>query len=360
MMEFATGRLTLSMGALAANYTLCQQHNSGAPVAAAVKANAYGIGVDQVVAQLRELGCQHFFAATLGEALSVRSLCPDENIQVYALEGCLQPPDVYLQHHIRPVLNTLEQCRVWNAAGQPCVIHIDTGMQRLGLRADEISQLMDLPGLSVALLMTHFACADQPDNPHNARQLSDFVVVHEQLCAHLDQKVPISMTNSAGLMGLVVPEQLARAGIGLYGGNPFSERDNPFHPVAQLQAKVIQIRDVQAGEAIGYGATFAREQPGRIATLGIGYADGVPRLLSNIGQVYFPSGMAPIVGRVSMDLISVDITELHDVATGDWAELFGANILVDDVAEQSQTISYELLVGIGPRVARNYQDALLD
>ncbi len=351
-------RLTVSLGAIAENYRICQQHCQGT-VSAVVKANGYGLGAIPIARHLAQQGCRHFFVACFSEAAALRQALPDHQLSVYVLEGLLDEPQVYLDLHITPVLNTLEQTHRWQATGQPWVVHVDTGMQRLGLQPQQLVQALGELKPSINLLMTHLACADEPDRPANQAQLRAFDDLRSRVEAQLGESVLISIGNTAGLMAVTHADQLSRAGIGLYGGNPFTEADNPFHPVAQLQGQVLQVRQLEPGAPVGYGGTYVADSRRLLATVGLGYADGVPRLLGNLGRVWCNGGYAPIVGRVSMDLLSVDITDLPEVSPGDWVEVFGPHVSVDEVAEHAQTISYEVLTGMGQRVERHYQQALL-
>ncbi|MYG13546.1 MAG: alanine racemase [Gammaproteobacteria bacterium] len=208
-----------------------------------------------------------------------------------------------------------------------------------------------LGGVEVGLLVTHLACADVPEHPLNALQAERIGRLRERFPG-----VRLSIGNSAGILnGAGFGCDLARPGIGLYGGNPWAERPNPMQPVATLEAQVVQVRTVGAGEAIGYGASWTAERPTAVAVLGIGYADGLPRLLSNRGAVAANNRRCPMLGRVSMDLTAIDATGA-DLAVGDWVEAFGPNLPVDEVAAKANTIAYEILTGISPRVERQYEN----
>ena len=227
-------------------------------------------------------------------------------------------------------------------------MHVDTGMNRLGFPVNVRESTFD--GFRVALLMTHLACADDPQHPLNATQLRRFSRVTARFPG-----VATSIGNSAGsLLDARYHGDLARPGIGLYGGNPWSNAPNPGQPAATLEAPVIQVRQVRAGESVGYGATWQGGTPRRLAVLGIGYADGLPRLLSNRGEAVAGGTRCPFVGRVSMDLTVIDVTDAR-VAVGDRVELFGAGLPIDEVAGRADTIAYELLTGISSRVERVYE-----
>ena len=321
-------RLTVDLDALAANY---RAFRARAPdgAAAVVKADAYGLGMQAVATRLAVEGCTSFFVATESEGLALReTLAADCDIFVFSGEVSAAG--------LLPVANQPSQLR----AG-PVALHVDTGMQRLGFAPEDMPDDAD-----VVLLLTHLACADMPDHPLNAVQLERFEAVAARFPG-----VPVSIANSAGILNGV--RGIGRPGIGLYGGNPYSGRDNPMRCVATLEGQVLQVRHVPAGESVGYGASRVVTRDTTLAVVGAGYADGVPRRLSNRGEVAFGGARLPILGRVSMDLTQVDATEVA-IEPGDWVEFFGPTVGVDEVAAWSETIAYEVLTGIGRRVERRY------
>ena len=324
-------RLTVDLDALAANY---RAFRARAPdgVAAVVKADAYGLGMAPVAARLAAEGCTRFFVATEAEGLALReTLAGDCDIYVFSGEASAEG--------LVPVVNQPSQLR-----GGPVAFHVDTGMQRLGFAPEDVP---DHP--EAVLLLTHLACADTPDHPLNAVQLERFEAVAARFPG-----VPVSIANSAGILNGV--RGIGRPGIGLYGGNPYSDRDNPMRTVATLEGQVLQVRRVRAGESLGYGASRVLARDTTVAVVGAGYADGVPRLLSNRGAVAVRGIRLPILGRVSMDLTQVDATDVA-VDRGDWVEFFGPTVGVDEVAAWSDTMAYEVFTGIGRRVARRYRPA---
>ncbi|MXW49762.1 MAG: alanine racemase [Gammaproteobacteria bacterium] len=342
-----TARLRIDLQALTANYSAFREAAVGA-VGAVVKADAYGLGAEAVGRTLAAAGCEHFFVARASEGIALRRTLAEPAIHV--LEGVfLETADALLEHGLNPVLNSPEQLALWTARNpNPATIHVDTGMQRLGFPYD--MALEALGGVEVGLLVTHLACADVPEHPLNALQAERIECLRERFPG-----VRLSIGNSAGILnGADFGCDLARPGIGLYGGNPWAERPNPMQPVATLEAQVVQVRTVGAGEAIGYGASWTAERPTAVAVLGIGYADGLPRLLSNRGAVAANNRRCPMLGRVSMDLTAIDATGA-DLAVGDWVEAFGPNLPVDEVAAKANTIAYEILTGISPRVERQYE-----
>lgn len=313
---------------------------------AVVKADAYGLGVGPVVETLFGEGCRDFFVATLDEGIAVRRLAAGG--RVYVLAGPLDDADADTMADARllPVLNDADQAKCWRARG-PAAVHVDTGMNRLGFSPQAIDS-ETFAGMDVCLLMSHLANADEPSDPANARQQSRFEAVKA-----LFPNVRTSFGNSAGALS-GTESDLPRPGIALYGGNPFSYQPNPMRTVATLQSRVVALRRVPHGESVGYGGTYAANGDMRIAVLGIGYADGVSRLVSPRAEVVHGGALLPVVGRISMDLMQVDATAAEGIAVGDWVEIFGATVSIDDFAAWADTISYEVLTGIGRRVGRCY------
>ncbi len=343
-------------------------HDLSAPAegAAVVKADAKGLGMAEVAPTLAHAGCQTFFVATLGEAEELRALLPGATI--YVLDGLLKDTGpVYRQLGLRPVLNSTEEIEEWAAFAKaarsklPAAVHIDSGMNRLGLSAagvDRASRATDLwSSFELALVMSHLACADEPDHPKNEAQKKIFDTLRAKL-----PKAPSSLANSAGiLLGRAYGYDLVRPGIALYGGRARRTGANPFAPVVHLAGRILQVREVTAGQTVGYGATRALERPSRIAVLAVGYADGVFRSLSAGDgeqglQVYLESHPAPLLGRVSMDLITIDVTDVPEViAKRDaWVELIGKNVSADELAAHAGTIDYEVLTNLGTRALRRY------
>lgn len=348
-----SGRLTISLASLATNYEVLRRA-AGTEVAGVVKANAYGFGADAVARRLWRSGCRAYFVATAAEGAELRGVVPEATI--YVLEGALASTRAVLSNHrLVPVLNSAAQFEAWKAVGGPAAVHVDSGMERLGLTAARAAELLTQATFEVVLLVSHFARADEPAHAFNGLQLSRMRAL-QALCVG-GGAARISLSNSAAMLsGLAASiDQLGRAGIGLYGGNPFHDQANPMHPVAALEGMVLQVRELSPGTPVGYGGAFETRRPSQLATIGLGYADGVPRLLSDRGQVYVMGEMRPIVGRISMDLLHVDVTGL-DVAEGDWVEVFGSHRLIDDVAADASTLAYEIFTGLGARLTRSYID----
>jgi alanine racemase len=358
--------LTIDLDALTANYRRLRDLASPAECAAVVKADAYGLGMARAAPALARAGCKTFFVATLGEARTLRSLLPDAVIYVFA---GLMPgtAELYRAHDLRPVLNSAEEIEEWAAfcASQgeklPCAVHIDSGMNRLGLSADEVERVAAARELfqlmTLSLVMSHLACADEPKHPKSEAQRKSFDRLRAKLPA-----ASASLANSAGiLLGRAYTYDLVRPGIALYGGKPARESDHEFQPVVHLKGRILQVRNAALGETVGYGATHTLKRHSRVAVVSAGYADGFFRSLSHKdGQdgflVYIGAHAAPILGRVSMDLITVDVTAVpEDISRrGAWVELIGPNIPAHTMAHHAGTIDYEVLTNLGRRAFRRY------
>ncbi len=375
-----TVRLTVDLEALAHNYQVCSAALQDLPLSvltgAVVKADAYGLGAVTVASRLQAQACTHFFVANAAEGQALRAALGDADaLRIYVFEGALATTvSTLLAARLTPVLNSINQWQLWSQALEQAaigpelewVVHVDTGMQRLGLAPVELAGLV-AADRQPDMLMTHLACADEPGHPSVTAQLQKIVALAAQYPG-----CTLSLANSAGTLGAHnlagelqplaadATTLLARPGIALYGGAPFTDtappnpHNNQIWPVARLEGQVLQLRDVAAGTAVGYGASFVAPKAMRVATVGLGYADGLPRLLSNVGAGFAAGHRLPIVGRVSMDLTCVDVSAAT-LAEGDWVEFFGQNLALAEVAGLAQTIDYEILCGIGARVPRVYQ-----
>ena len=350
------GTLVVDLDALARNYRRMRDAAAPAECSAVVKADAYGLGLAPVASRLALEGCRRFFVATIGEGRELRRLLPDAAI--YVLEGAPDGSAAALRNAcLTPVLNSLEQIACWAAAGGGrAVLHIDTGMSRLGLTVREVETLAARPALldsiDVEYVMTHLACADAPSHALNAEQLLRFERLRRML-----PPAPTSIGASAGIfLDREHRGDLVRAGIGLYGGNPFSDRACPVEPVVTLRARVVQVRDVASEGTVGYGATYALRPPCRIAVCAVGYADGYPRAVGNRCDASFEGMRVPVVGRVSMDLTCIDVSALPAgaIRPGDYVELIGGAVALDEVAAAAGTIGYEILTRLGSRLERHY------
>jgi alanine racemase len=359
-----TGVLVVDLDALARNYAKLRRLAAPAECAAVVKADAYGLGMEAVARRLYREGCRRFFVATQAEGVALRAILAEASIYVFA------GPDAGAEPALRaagltPVLNSLEQVERWARGGGsgPAVLHIDTGMARLGLEAAEVDALAGscaslVRGLEIEYVMTHLACADEPEHSLNRRQLDEFDRLRNKLPA-----AKTSIGNSAGiLLGGEHCGDLVRPGIGLYGGNPCAAGANPMEPVVTLEGRILQMRTVTEATTVGYGATHVAMPPCRLAVVGVGYADGYPRSLGNRCAAAFAGRRLPVVGRVSMDLMCLDASAVPpaQIAVGDYVELLGPAVPLDDVAAAAGTVGYEILTGLGQRLARRYVGACAD
>ncbi len=346
-----TATLIVDVGAVVANWRVLSAVHSTGAVAGVVKADAYGLGAARIVPALWAAGCRHFFVAHFSEALAIRPLVPDAMVAV--LNGMERGSEGdYIAHGITPVLGSLASVARWSG---PAILHIDTGMNRLGLDARELAVLADDPrllaGIKLRYVMTHLVSSEVPDDPDNTRQRTAFAAA----CARLPA-APRSFANSSGIfLGADFASDLARPGAALYGINPTPGRPNPMRHVVTLRAPVLQVREIPAGATVGYNATWRAARPSRIATVSVGYADGWPRALSNRGHAIFDGRPVPLVGRVSMDLTTYDITDFPQIAAGALLELIGPDQPADAIAEAAGTNGYEILTSLGARYARTYR-----
>jgi alanine racemase len=348
--------LSISLEALAANYAALCRIAAPARVAAVVKGNAYGLGVGPVAERLVAAGCRDFFVGPVAEGLELRRLQPDSRI--FVLGGGAGAAIDCLACRLTPVLNSLADVRDWVAAAgrAPAALQIDSGMTRAGLGAAEIEELCAEPGLlarlTLELVMTHLACADQPEHRQNALQLQRFATLSARL-----PRVPQSIGNSAGtLLGPAYRGDLVRPGIALYGGRPFAHGANPMTEVVRLEARVLQIHELDRDAAVGYGAEWTARAPARIAIVAAGYADGYPRSLGGKGFAFAAGRRIPVAGRVSMDLVTLDVSAVPPEALrpGDYVELLGGGVPLEEAAELAGTVNYELLTRLAPRLARRW------
>jgi alanine racemase len=362
----ATGVLTIDLDAIVANWRKLEKTGVPAECAAAVKADAYGCGIDPVVRALAGAGCKTFFVATIPEARTARGAAPDAAI--YVLNGFLQNSgDALAAINARPVIGDLNELAEWDIFCRRtgwrggAAVHVDTGMNRLGLSVIDAQSLVpriESGDHGITLVMSHLACAENVQHPLNARQVAAFREV-----AHLFSGVPASLANSSGIfLGSQFSFDLMRPGAALYGVNPTPEADNPMLPVVDLKARIVQIREVARGDTVGYSATWTARRSTRIAVVAAGYADGYFRAAgSNDGtrgaEVIVAGKRCPVAGRISMDLLAVDITDLaHNAARrGHMVTLIGDGITVDELAHHFGTIAYEVLTSLGRRYHRLYK-----
>ena len=352
-------RLTVDLAALKHNYQLLENLRPAAELSAVVKANAYGLGVDRVAPALREVGCQTFFVAYSFEGTALREFIgPDPKVCVFNGPDAGNIGD-FKTARLTPVLNTQSQIELWAANGDaPAMLHVDTGMNRLGLSPGEATQLAAKhKGVSVSHILSHFSCSDDPEAAENSAQLLRFQEVLTRLSS-IYPKAEHSISASGGLfLPQEINETLTRPGLALYGICLQAGLSNELKLVAQLEAPVLQVRELKPGDPVGYGSTYRANKHMQVATISIGYGDGYSRAFSGKGQVILANTPCPILGIVSMDLITVDVSNCPvDVQIGDMAQCFGGDLRIEKVAATAGTIPYELLVSLGERVKRVYTD----
>ncbi|QRM54861.1 alanine racemase [Sinorhizobium sp. BG8] len=367
-------RLTIDLGALASNWRSMSRRSGAARTAAVLKANAYGIGLESAARTLFAAGARDFFVASPAEGATLRPIVPDGRI--FVLSGMWAGSErLFFENDLVPVISSEEQLAIFMAAiadrsDHPCALQIDTGMNRLGLTVADATALATDPArpasFSPVLVMSHLACADDPAHSMNRTQLDLF-----RLATAAFDGIDASLANSAGIfLGEDYHFDLTRPGISLYGGAAVNDVPNPMKPVVTAEARILLVRDANAGETVSYGASAVLMRDTRIAIAAIGYADGYLRSLSGTGVPLRQTGLSgasgflhgqrvPVIGRITMDLSHFDVTDLPKgaVRAGDFIELFGPNIAIEDVARASGTIDYELLTSLGARYHRNYVEA---
>jgi len=364
----AGGILTIDLSALAANWKTLASTTVPVECAAVVKGDGYGCGLEPVTRTLSRAGCSTFFVADVAEGRRVRAVASDAAI--YVLNGLIPgSAQAFAADYLRPVINSATELAEWDAFVATrnwrggAALHVDTGMNRLGITLEEavaIAPRLQSENHGFTLVMSHLACAEIPDHPMNDRQIRLFREIRI-----LYRGVASSLANSSGIfLGGGAYCDLVRPGVALYGVNPTPGRANPMRPVVELKGRVIQVRAVNKGESVGYGAAFTTTRPSRIAIVAVGYADGYLRSASAAkgkpaGQVIIAGNRCPIAGRVSMDVLAVDVTDLPDgtVRRGDFATLIGDGMSVDDVAAAMGTIGYEVLTHLGRRYHRVHKGA---
>ena len=334
----------------------------GTKCAAVVKSDSYGLGAVAIVSELYKIGCRHFYVATFEEGMIVRKALAGE-AEIYVLHGFYDAAqEEFAEYNLIPVLNSLSDIESWSSYAkttsrkQSVVLHIDTGMNRLGLPTTEFDRLVNdvgmLSSLDVRVIMSHLACADEPDHPKNIEQLELF----RRRTGQLRMPGLLSFANSAGtFLGTEYHFDQVRPGAAIYGLNPQPALQNPVRGTITLKACILQVRDANKGETVGYGASYSVSAPMKLATISVGYADGYLRSLSGVGAVYIGGQRCPVVGRVSMDAIVADVTAVMPVPhSGEWAEIIGQHQTVEDVASQAGTLGYEVLTSLGRRYTRIY------
>lgn len=361
----AGGVLTIDLAAIAANWKRLYGMTIPVECAAVVKADAYGCGIEHVVPALAKVGCTTFFVADLAEGRRVRAIAPQAAI--YILNGLMPgTASAFAEANLRPVINSTTELAEWDGFVASshwrggAALHIDTGMNQLGLTADEaiaIAPRVQKEDHGFTLLMSHLVCAEMRDHPMNDRQIRLFREIRIKF-----RGVASSLANSAGIfLGGTVHCDLVRPGLALFGGNPVPGQTNPMRPVIELKGRIVQVREISKGDTVGYGASWMAARPSRVAVVATGYADGYFRSAGNTkGRVeaIVAGRRCPLIGRVSMDLLALDVTDLPagKARRGEFATLIGADIGIDDFAAACGTISHEVLTNLRNRHYRNYRD----
>ncbi|HKS90016.1 MAG TPA: alanine racemase [Stellaceae bacterium] len=396
--------LEIDLGAIVANWRLLAAQAAPAECAAVVKADAYGLGAVPVARALSHAGCRIFFVATLDEGIALRRVLGG-GPEIAVLNGPFPGTAAEFAHHaLIPVLNEPGQIAEWhrtplphrgrgrgparqgwegeggasqmpspaavlrasapspavrergNDAAALAILHLDTGMSRLGLTAAEFARLVgDPPAIRWRAVMSHLACADSPEHPKNASQRARFSAAAKRL-----PSIALSLAASSGIfLGAPYHFDLVRPGAALYGVNPQPGHANPLRQVVRLSAKIVQVRQIDRGESVGYGAAHVMQAPGRLATVAVGYADGWLRSLGHRGCAHIAGTRVPLVGRVSMDLVTFDVSAVDPAVArpGAFVELLGASYGIDDAAADAGTIGYEILTALGARYHRTYRAA---
>jgi alanine racemase len=340
-------RLTIDLGAMARNHAVLRDAAGGAEVAPVLKADGYGLGAGVVARRLWDEGARSFFVARIDEGEALRGALGDERpALVFVLDGLGgAPAQRFARSGLTPVLNSPADLAGWRPTGLPCALHVETGMNRLGLGEADLAAAHDL---RVVHVMSHLACAAEPDSPRNRRQLERFVPLRAAF-----PSASASLAASAGIfLGADFRFDMVRPGVSLFGGGPLERPDARIAAVATLEAPILQLRDLQPGDRVGYGDGFTAGRPMRLALLAAGYADGVIRRAKGSASAWLAGRPAPIL-VVSMDLIAVDVTGIS-AREGDLVELLGGNALLDDLAAASGTVAHEILVRLSARAERRY------
>ena len=357
-------RLSVNLAALGANYAEAGRRASPASVAPVVKADGYGLGMVQIAQKLAAKGADSFFVARLDEAIALRPIVP--NAHIFVFDGLMPgAAPSYVAHALIPVLNSVEEIVEYSAHARSAravldaAIQIDTGINRSGLSGEDVSEIAANPagtfeGLNLALIMSHLACADKPGHPLNLQQLKRFRAALSVL-----PSAPTSLAATAGIeLGADFLFDMVRPGLGLYGGNPNPDNSNPYSTVATLSAKVLQLRQINKGDSVGYGAIFTAAKPSMLAVVPLGYADGLIRAMGPKGHGAINGKRAPFAGRISMDLVVLDVTDIagESCRRGTEVEFVGKTISLEECALASGTINHEVLTSLSWRAAREYSD----
>lgn len=341
--------LTVDLAAIVENHRRLAAQTNPAEVSAVVKADGYGLGAKPIATALAQAGCRTFFVAHAEEGADLRTAVP--NAAIFVLNGFVpQDKSLFAEHKLAPVLSSPQQLVNWLRSGlrNEYALHVDTGMSRLGLSQTDVDRI---EGAAVpTLVMSHLACSDDAEHAKNEEQLARFNQLAKRFA-----NARFSLAASGGcFLGAAFAFDLVRPGIALYGGNPKKSGENPMRGVATLTAPLLQVRSIDRGDTVGYGATYSASGPRRLGIAALGYADGLMRSLSNRGHGVIAGVKCPIVGRVSMDLVTLDVTHVTAAQAGAPVEFIGPHQTVDDLARAAGTLPYEIYTRLGPRIERHY------
>ena len=367
-LDRAGAELTVDLAAIRCNYKKLQSKlGRGTELGAVVKADAYGLGASKIAPALARAGCKTYFVATLDEGVALRAVVG--GAAIYVLNGLVgDEVEEFFVHRLRPVLNSMDQVARWCDKGKlkktnnvAPALHIDTGMNRLGIAMEDVQSFLRGPykSLSLSLLMSHLACAEEALHPLNQAQLARFNRAVKILRPSFENGIAISFVNSSGIfLGSDFHFDLARAGAALFGINPTPDQANIMSEVLNLKAKIVQVRRVDSPMTVGYGAAHQVKEAARIATVPVGYADGFIRSLGGRATAYIGEFCVPVIGRVSMDAITLDVSAIpvNLAQPGAIVNLIGGRRALDEVAFEAGTIGYELLTRVSGRIPRVYLD----
>ena len=357
--DFSEATLSVKLSSIGHNYNILKSIANNSICSAVVKANAYGLGVRKISNKLINAGCTNFFVAHLNEGIELRNIIGND-FNIFILHGPkYNQPESFHKNNLIPVINSNEQLKLWNdfAVGiskqLPAIIHIDTGMNRLGLNIKDAEELSKngnaTSNIDIKYIMSHLACASEPDSKMNIEQLDKFNNIRKFF-----PDIPATLSNSAGiLLGSEYHFDMVRPGIALYGGG-IKQDDVNIKNVIELKSSILQIRNIDSDQTVGYGATRTIKAGSRIATIPIGYADGYLRSLGNNSYLYIDDVKIPVIGRVSMDMIVADISNINNVTIDSKVEILGENCTINSIADLAGTISYEILTNLGSRYSRKY------
>ncbi len=349
----ASAILTIDTNAIRENYQILSNISAPARAAPVIKANGYGCGVENIIAALEPSSPPFYFVATLNEGITARQFTARP---IVILNGLFHgAEDEYITHGLTPLCASIDDISRWQQYDAPYMWQIDTGMNRLGIRHDQFDELLLQNFKPPSLILSHFISSEIPDDPMNQIQIDRFEIIKQKSMAHFGSGINFSMANSSGIFLSQKPHyDITRPGLSLFGGNPTPHQPNPMKPVATYKTRILRIDHARAHESAGYNATYTFPRDARLATVSLGYADGIPRYASGRLNLFWNGQACPVRGRISMDLMIVDISDIHGQAPtmGDFMEVIGPHQSIDDISLVGGTISYEILTSLSARSTR--------